>query len=462
NNIPQNDISIVQLISPLSGHYLISNANVEVEVANYGVLTKDTIPLAYQLNSQAIVYDTLFQTLTSGEIALFTFGQTIDLSQFGSYNFEVYTNLSYDTESYNDSVISIITNDSLIYCASNALYSANSRIDEVKLEGINNNTSADGCSTYSDFSSISTVLSQGTDCQISVTLGSCGYDYSKGAKAWIDFNNDGDFDDSGEEIGNFGSSTSIFTATATFTVPIDATIGTHKLRVVGRESPGTNNISIEPCGTYYYGETEDYSVIIVPLIQFDAGVKEVFNIADTSYEGANITPIVVVKNYGFDTLTSFDVLYNTNGGTAVVYSYNSILLPFQEDTITLASFISPAGNNIVSIYTYLGTDLNPLNDSDYVTYYGIPTKDAEVLSIQEIDEYCGMDYDTIRVQLTNIGIDTINATGQTNPTTISYQSNSLTPITEVFTQIVAPGDTVWYQFSSLVYVGSNNIMDSVY
>ena len=462
NNIPQNDISIVQLQSPNSGHYLNSNTNVQVEVANYGAIAKDTIPLAYQLNTQAIVYDTLFQTLNSGETAIFTFGQTINLSQFGSYDFKVYTNLSYDTDNNNDSVVTVITNDSLIYCDSHATSSGDSRIDEVILEDINNNTTSDGCSTYSDFSSMSTVLAQGIDYQISVTIGTCGGNYSKGAKAWIDFNNDGDFDDNGEEIGNFGSANNTFTATSTFTVPANASVGIHKMRIIGRESAGTNNVNILPCGTYSYGETEDYSILIISLIQYDAGVQEIYNIADTSNEGSSITPIAVVKNYGFDTLTSFDILYSINGGSAVVYNYNNTLLPFQRDTVTLAPFTSPAGISTICTYSSLSSDLNTINDSACITYYGKPTKDAEVLSIQEIDEYCGMNYDTVIVQLTNIGIDTINAVGQTNPTTISYQSNSLSPIIETFTQVVAPGDTVWYQFINLVYVGSNNIMDSLY
>ena len=462
NNIPQNDLSIIQLQSPNSGYYLNSNTNVQVEVANYGAIAKDTIPLAYQLNTQAIVYDTLFQTLNSGETAIFTFGQTINLSQFGSYDFKVYTHLSYDTDNNNDSVVTVITNDSLIYCDSYATSAGDSRIDEVILEGINNNTTADGCSTYSNFSTMSTVLAQGIDYQISVTIGTCGSNYLKGAKAWIDFNNDGDFEDSGEEIGNFGSASSTFTATSTFTVPANASAGIHKMRVVGREGAGTNNASVGACGTYSYGETEDYTIIIVPLIQYDAGVQEVYNIADTSNEGASITPIVVVKNYGFDTLTSFDILYSVNGGAAVVYNYNDTLLSFQRDTITLASFNSPAGISTLCTYSSLSSDLNTINDSACITYYGKPTKDAELLRLQHINEYCGMNYDTIIVQLTNIGVDTINAVGQTNPTTISYQSNSLSPITETFTQMVAPGDTVWYQFSSLVYVGSNNTMDSLY
>ncbi len=462
NNIPQNDLSIYELISPISGYYLYSNTNVKVRIANYGIIAKDTIPLAYQLNSSPIVNDTLFQTMNSGDITEFTFGQTVDLSQSASFNFKVYTNLNYDTEPSNDSIIKVITNDTLIYCPSYATTPSDSKIDEVILESISNNTSGGGCATYSNFSSISTYLSQGMNYQISVTLGSCGGNFTKGAKAWIDFNNNGNFNDNGEEIANFGSGNGNYTATATFTVPNNATLGRHKLRVVGRESVGSNNISIVPCGTYSYGETEDYYIDIVPLIQFDIGTIKVINIADTSYQGASITPIVIIKNYGFDTLTTFDIMYTVNGNTPVVYNYNSTLLPFQRDTVTLASFNSPAGINNICAYSSLSTDANAINDTTCITYYSIPTKDAKALAIQYIDEYCGMSHDTIRIQLTNLGIDTINAVGQTNPTTISYQSNFLSPVTEVFTQAVAPGDTAWYEFNNLVYVGSNSIMDSVY
>ncbi len=461
SNIPQHDLSISQLISPQSGFSLTTSEPVKVKVKNYGSISKDTIPLAYQLNNLATVYDTVFQTLNSGDELVYTFGQTVNLSQFASFDFKVYTNLNYDTYTLNDTISTVLTNDPLIYCSSNATSTGDTRIDNITLENINN-TSVSGCATYTDFTAQSTVISPGVSYQISATLGTCGGNYTKGAKAWIDYNNDGDFDDANEEIVYFGQTSPTATFTKSFIVPLTAASGMHRLRIVCREGAGTNGSNISPCGTYSYGETEDYTVIITPLVQYDAGIVDILNVADTTFEASTITPNAIIKNYGTDTISAFEVRYSYNNGTPIIYNYTNTLAPFQVDTVSLTPFTSPSGNVNLCVYTVYTLDNNSINDSSCTMYYAIPTKDAEMLVIQDIDEYCGMTYDTIRVRLTNIGIDTINGANQTTPTTISYKSNNLAPVVETFTPVVAPGDTVWYEFNSLIYVGSNNLMDSIY
>ncbi len=462
-NIPLNDIGVVELIQPISGTVLPQDQAIEIVMKNFGANTQSIMPFAYSLNNASIVYDTLYRTTVSSDTAHFISNNTIDLSQYGTYNFKIFTNLNGDSDNSNDTISTIITNDSLVYCISKSTSTGDSRINEIILEGINNNTDDATCVSYSDFTNLSTVLSRGLSYQISGSFGSCGGNYSKGAKAYIDFNNDGDFSDANEEIASFSnSSTSDYTQVVTFNIPSDATIGDHLLRIVLRETPGTNNASISPCGTYSYGETEDYTVTIMQQIQYDAAITALTNIADTTNEGASITPKVYLKNYGSDTLNSFEINYKVNNGTPVVYNYTSQLLPGGIDSVSLVSFSSPSADVNLCVYTYHPQDNNNLNDIICTDYYAIPSKDAELLQIANVDKYCGMQYDTIRVQITNTGVQSINSASQTVPTTISYKSNSLSPITETITAVIAPGDTVWYTFSNLVYVGSNSLMDSLY
>ena len=80
-------------------------------------------------------------------------------------------------------------------------------------------------------------------------------------KAWIDFNNDGDFDDLGEEITQNGGilSASGAEVTQNFTVPANSVVNTYlRMRVKAEIS----NSSFTSCSGLTYGQTEDYTIII--------------------------------------------------------------------------------------------------------------------------------------------------------------------------------------------------------
>ncbi|QQR94442.1 MAG: hypothetical protein IPJ93_11420 [Bacteroidota bacterium] len=78
--------------------------------------------------------------------------------------------------------------------------------------------------------------------------------------AFIDFNHDGVFTTATERIAMSPNMAANGTYTTTFTVPTTAYIGTTTLRV--REVYANSNIDACAYGTY--GETEDYSVTIIP------------------------------------------------------------------------------------------------------------------------------------------------------------------------------------------------------
>ena len=117
----------------------------------------------------------------------------------------------------------------------------------------------------------STNLTPGQQYTLTVTLGSCGSDYAKGVKAFIDWNIDGDFDDSGEEIA-VSSIMGNGDFTANVTVPTSVKAGTTRLRIVLREKTSndaddaTALANIKSCGPYEWGETEDYSVVTLSSV----------------------------------------------------------------------------------------------------------------------------------------------------------------------------------------------------
>jgi photosystem II stability/assembly factor-like uncharacterized protein len=153
------------------------------------------------------------------------------------------------------------------YCSSSASEDVDSRIERVVFNTIDNSSTNTGCASYSDFTSINTTLEVGKQYALTVTLGSCGSEYPKALKAYIDWNRDGDFEDSGEEVATSNvMNNGDFTANVT--VPSNAVGGTLRMRLVLREK--TNNdaddaaaiAAIQPCGEYKWGETEDYTVVL--------------------------------------------------------------------------------------------------------------------------------------------------------------------------------------------------------
>lgn len=135
-------------------------------------------------------------------------------------------------------------------------------IANVTLGTINNNSV---CTNYIDYSTQSTNLTQGQQYTLTITpqitgqaAGSAYTDDEMAA--YIDWNNDNDFDDVGERVA-YVIVASGWSNQFTFTVPATASVGTKRMRV--RLSYSTDDGPISPCGTSQWGEVEDYRVSVV-------------------------------------------------------------------------------------------------------------------------------------------------------------------------------------------------------
>lgn len=140
------------------------------------------------------------------------------------------------------------------YCSANATNVSYEWIANVTLGSINNTTTANG--GYGDFTNLSTNLTPGSSYSISLKPGFASSTYTEYFKVYIDYNNDKDFDDAGENVYTSAGTTS--TVTASFTVPSTATAAATRMRVIMKDG----SIS-SPCGSFTYGEVEDYTVNIV-------------------------------------------------------------------------------------------------------------------------------------------------------------------------------------------------------
>ena len=128
-------------------------------------------------------------------------------------------------------------------------------ITNVTLNTINN-ISPDASAGYEDFTCVSTNLTVGQNYTLSVVH---DQPTNHNCAAWVDWNNDGVFDDVNERIL---TSTSSLTSTATFYVPATAVLNTPlRMRV---SADYDFSAAPTPCSNLDYGQAEDYTVIIDP------------------------------------------------------------------------------------------------------------------------------------------------------------------------------------------------------
>ncbi|NIN33615.1 MAG: PKD domain-containing protein, partial [Gammaproteobacteria bacterium] len=137
------------------------------------------------------------------------------------------------------------------YCASQGNSQSLEYIAGVQVADLNNPS---GPSPYSDFTNLFTHITQGQTVNVALTPGFPVVPYNEYWKIWIDYNDDHDFEDAGEEVFS-GSGSSV--VTGSFTVPTSTIIGDTRMRV-------SMSFSSWPpiCGSFEYGEVEDYTANI--------------------------------------------------------------------------------------------------------------------------------------------------------------------------------------------------------
>ena len=142
------------------------------------------------------------------------------------------------------------------WCASYSTGTALEFINRVQVGTINNLSGNNN--GYGNFTILSTDMAPGSSQTITITPGWTSSARSEGYRVWIDYNGDGDFADSGEQVFSRNKTTAT-SVTGTFSVPSTAVAGTTRMRVSMKY-----NATPASCEVFTAGEVEDYSVQIVP------------------------------------------------------------------------------------------------------------------------------------------------------------------------------------------------------
>ncbi len=149
--------------------------------------------------------------------------------------------------------------NTLDYCSADG--GGDEYISGVVFGDINNTGTSE--SGYSDYTNLSTDVNAGETYQLTVTNGN-PYDLDDWG-VWIDWNQDGDFDDADENpVCEVAEGANNFSWD--ITIPTDALAGETRMRIRLKYSGGDCG---EPCGSTTYGEVEDYSINIIKWIKSD-------------------------------------------------------------------------------------------------------------------------------------------------------------------------------------------------
>lgn len=161
------------------------------------------------------------------------------------------------------------------YCAAAGYAYEAYYLRNVTFNTINKSSSStyDGIA-YNDYTNLSTTVQAGQTYTIYTTNAPYMHHY---IKAWIDYNQDGDFADAGEETVITTESSYQVGHSASITIPTTALNGPTRMRVRAID----NYYVPSACGYQYYTETEDYTVNVQGSAYNKAGNAFTFGSFDT-------------------------------------------------------------------------------------------------------------------------------------------------------------------------------------
>ncbi|HEX5001215.1 MAG TPA: GEVED domain-containing protein, partial [Bacteroidia bacterium] len=158
------------------------------------------------------------------------------------------------------------------YCSSGATSTYDEEIFNVTFGSLNNTST---CSTlapgpgsvqnmYSNYVGFTTVpnVSQYDVVPFSVTRSTCNGNYTNRVAIYIDYNRNGLLTDPGELVYTSPSAVGGGVSSGTIIIPGTASVGQTLMRVVHSETSGVP----APCGTFSWGETEDYLINILQAV----------------------------------------------------------------------------------------------------------------------------------------------------------------------------------------------------
>lgn len=238
------------------------------------------------------------------------------LTEATQYEVEIATICGGTTSAF--SAATPFTTPTIAYCTATSTSITDGYISNVTANATNSyvmsNNSAGAFYTYygTDPTKLITFVRNSTNNTVSVTKTFSGsFQYSFGTGVWIDFNRNGIFEAT-EQVLNSPSNTTSPVVSAGFTIPATAYNGTlnTRMRVVLRESA-----SPTACGSFTWGEVEDYDVKFVDL-------QPCTTAPPTNISVANVTPTSATVSWVATSGATYIIRYRTGTG-----AWTTVTLP---------------------------------------------------------------------------------------------------------------------------------------
>ncbi len=318
-NTSVDDIGATSIVSPSDG-VLTANEDVTINIRNFGINDVTNPEVQYTINGGAAEVENYAGTIVAGATESFTFSAQADLSAAGDYTIVARTNLDGDTNPDNDEVSKVVTSG-VIICEPDSDCSFGDGFTNVTIEEIDNDS---GCEGYADFTNLSATLVPGSTYELTVTT---GYG-DQNVRVWIDFNDDGIFDNSTETVvPNFviapGQAGGTYTETVDLTIPGSVPTGSqHRMRL----KSDWQNVVIDACADMQYGETEDYSANMGVLGTIDQNIVAadlmVLTLANNQFEISLTTEFEGIASIAISNILGQTLAFNNLEKEGNSYNYH--------------------------------------------------------------------------------------------------------------------------------------------
>ncbi|MCP4125362.1 MAG: DUF11 domain-containing protein [Bacteroidetes bacterium] len=259
------------------------------------------------------------------------------------------------------------------YCTSAGLQPWVDWIDNVIFGSINNNSFKEG---YADFTDQNTIVNTGATYSISLTPEFAWPQWNEYFRVWIDYNQDGDFNDANEMAfsGIYAAQsdgTIPFALSGNITIPVSASSGATRMRVSMKRGGYP-----DPCETFEFGEVEDYTVIINSVANTGLEISEDAVLHFNAYKDQRMVALQWMSN-----------TEPTNDYFTVEHSIDGVHF---EDILEVFSKSDEEG------FTYY-------NDVD-----DYPAKDVNYYRLRQVNNDGSYTYSVVRKVEFNLDLGTIN------------------------------------------------------
>jgi len=201
----------------------------------------------------------------------------VEFTATGTYDVSLYTSNATGNDTETKTAYITVSDAPSNYCEANS-DNPFGYISRVQIGGIDKTSGYSANSPYyQDWTVEATNVTLGQNHSIIITNGSIDTDLD--IAIWIDWNRDGDFEDTDENIiyidNNSGE------GTFTITVPADAELGSTRMRI---RTKYYDDLAYS-CGSTWYGEVEDYKINVLPGTNNWLGITYDWNTASNWSDG---------------------------------------------------------------------------------------------------------------------------------------------------------------------------------